>query len=343
MGAYETAVSFLPEGLQRALLRVPITQQRQVQEIRLRKHGLLVLSLPTGAYTVDTTGALSELPCPRSVYCNGYDVEKTFLRLCDYSVHSHSEEIKEGFVTARGGFRAGIAGTAVVEKGAVTAVRDIRSVCLRVASRHDGCAAELLPLFSNRVPSVLIAGEPSSGKTSMLRDLARALSEGVGGIRRRVCVVDERGEIAGAGGLENADVLTAVPKPVGILQAVRTLSPDVIVLDELGTLAEVEAITENLHAGVPAIASAHCRDLAEMQLRPSLQLALRRRVFDKIVFLHGRDVPGSIREIVEVESLEMDRRIGVVSGRGLDRSARGQTTAQAAGNTGNGARLAARF
>lgn len=343
MRAYEKAAAFLPDGLQRALLRVPITQQDKVQEIRLRRNGLLTLSLPEGEYTVDAAGVLSEKPCPLTVYCNSADIEKTFLKLCDYSVHSHSAEIKNGYVTAAGGYRAGVAGTAVTENGEVTAMRDITSLCLRVAGRRDGCAAALRPLFEKELPSLLIAGEPSAGKTSILRDIARMLCEGAGGRRFRVSVVDERGEIAGTGGLENADVLTAIPKPVGILQAVRTLAPDVILLDELGTLAEVEAITENLHAGVPAIATAHCRNIQEALRRPAVYLALKRRIFDKIVFLRGRESPGSIREIVEVDALEMDRN-GCADGGGyMYRCHDRPTTAQAVETVANDTGMATRF
>ncbi len=343
MRAFEKATAFLPEGLQRTLLRVAVTQQDKVQEIRLRHSGLLTLSLPEGEYTVDAAGVLSERAGPLTVYCSGEDIEKTFLKLCDYSVHSHTAQLREGYITAAGGFRAGVAGTAVTENGKVTAMRDIRSLCLRVAGRHDGCAAALRPLFKERIPSLLIAGEPSAGKTSMLRDIARMLCEGMDGRRFRVTVVDERGEIAGAGGLANADVLIAVPKPIGILQAVRTLAPDVILLDELGTVAEVEAITENLHAGVPAIATAHCRNMREAMQRQAVHLALERRVFDKIVFLRGREAPGSIRDVMEVDAIEMDRFGYIDRGRDTHRRHRRAVTPSAAEDTANDPQLAARL
>lgn len=305
MGAFEKVLAILPEGLARSLQRVSAAEQAQIQEVRLRRNGLLTLSLPLCEKSVDTAGVLSDVAGPLTVYCSAEDVEKTFMKACDYSVHSHIAELRQGFVTAKGGFRVGVAGTAVVENGEVTAVRDIRSLCIRVAGRHDGCAALLRPLFSGRIPSLLIAGEPSSGKTSLLRDIARMLSSPP--YNRRVTVVDERGEIAGMGGLDNADVLFAVPKPIGILQAVRTLAPDVILADELGTLDEVNAITENLNAGVPAIATVHCRDVAEALRRPAVCLALERGVFEKIVFLRGREAVGEIRETVEVADIEMDR------------------------------------
>lgn len=312
MGAFETAIELLPEGLARALRRISVNEMRQIQEIRLRRGGLLTLSVGPYEKTVDAAGVLSDIVGPLTVYCDGSDVEKTFLKACDYSVHSHISELREGFVTAKGGIRVGVAGTTVTENGTVTAVRDISSLCIRVAGRHDGCATPLRDLFLSRIPSVLIAGAPSSGKTSMLRDVARILS--LPPFCYRVSVIDERGEIAGLGGLENADVLRCIPKPIGILQAVRTLAPDVIVVDELGTLAEVEAVTENLHAGVPAIATAHCRDISEALRRPAVRLALKRGVFEKIVFLRGREAAGQIREIIEVSDIEMVGFSGVDGG-----------------------------
>ncbi len=313
MGVFMTAIELLPDGLARSLRRISLDEARKIQEIRLRRGGLLTLSVGVAEKTVDTEGVLSDAVGPLTVYCTASDIEKTFLKACDYSVHSHMEELREGFVTAKGGIRVGVAGTAVTENGRVSVIRDITSLCIRVAGRHDGCAAPLRGLFLQRIPSMLIAGMPSSGKTSMLRDVARMLS--LPPFRYRVSVVDERGEIAGLGGLENADVLTSISKPTGILQAVRTLAPDVVLVDELGTLAEVEAMTENLHAGVPAIATAHCRDIQEALRRPAIRLALQCGVFEKIVLLDDRQKAGQIQKIIEVSDIEMAGSFGV-DGRG---------------------------
>lgn len=341
MGDFERAVDFLPDRLQERLRRVSLSDRCRVQEIRLRKDGLLSLSFPEGERTPDGWGRLFDKPDERSLFCTGEELEKTFLRLCDYSVHSHEQELSEGFVTAPGGIRAGVAGTAVRQNGRVIAVRDIRSLCIRVAGRHDGCADRLRPLFSSgTVPSLLILGEPSAGKTSLLRDIARQLSDGSFGRRFRVTVVDERGEIAGVGGLSNCDVLTGCLKPQGILQAVRTLAPDVILLDELGTLNEVEAIAENLNAGVPAIATAHARDMTECQKREAIRLALSRRVFDKLVFLSGRSAPGSIREIREGDTLEIVRGNWADRGGTADRLVDDRAASPAPESAGRFTRLA---
>ncbi len=307
MGTYEDAIAFLPDCLARPLDRLSLADRKRVQEIRLRRNGFLTVSLPEGERVVDTAGFLSESSEALAVYCNAQDLEKSFLKLCDYSVHSHSDQLRAGYITAKGGMRVGISGTAVTENGKVTTVKDITSLCIRVGERHDGCAAALYPLFYERIPSLLIVGEPASGKTAILRDLARVLCNGTLGKRRRVAIVDEREEIAGIGGLENADVLRGIAKPVGVLQALRTLAPEVILLDELGTYEEVDAVMRNLHAGVPAIATAHCRNPAEAWHRPAVRMALQCGAFEKVVFLKGRASPGAVESIVEVDPDEMDR------------------------------------
>lgn len=142
----------------------------------------------------------------------------------------------------------------MVEDGAVVSVRTLTSLCIRVARSHNGCADELKRLLDrDGLRGMLICGEPSSGKSSLLRDLARQLADD----GRRVAVVDERGELSGHLPLPRCDVLKGYPKPEGIQQAVRCLAPDVVIFDELGTGEETDAVCAGLNAGVTAIASAH--------------------------------------------------------------------------------------
>lgn len=151
--------------------------------------------------------------------------------------------------------------------------------------------------------SALIAGEPSSGKTSLLRDLARQLAGGRMGRRYRTVVVDERGELSGEGGLSECDVLLHCPKGAGIQQAVRCLAPDVILFDELGSAEEVQAVLAGLNAGVAAVASAHCRDIPSLLRRPCVRMALDSGAFDCVVALDGRKSPGVWRRIYETGEL----------------------------------------
>ena len=236
----------------------------------------------------------------------GAHLSQILRALCDYSVHSYTQDIAQGFITLPGGHRAGICGTAVCglrsqETGAggeTVAVRDISSINLRIARQVPGAAAELCGMLyaaahgEDALPNVLIAGPPGSGKTTILRDLALRLSSGLCGAYRRTAVVDERGELAGAregapcrdvGA--NTDVLTGYPKGEGILLAIRSLSPEVIICDELGGEQDAAAIEAGLGAGVRFAASVHAGSAREVLERPIVKRLLRCGAFDYIVLL----------------------------------------------------------
>lgn len=301
MDGFMQAAAYLPGSLRNALAKLPQRVRAGIQEIRLRAGAPVMLSAFDGEWMVnsDGTGICRDTEDP--LVCTKPQIEECFMMLCEYSVHTHQHEISCGFVTARCGCRAGIAGTAVVENGRVISYRNITSICIRVARRHSGCAAELLSVVSSGsdIKSALICGEPSSGKTSLLKDLAWQLSAGKGGRRWRAAVVDERGELSGGAKLKYCDVLSGCPKAAGIQQAIRCLAPDVVIFDELGTSKETRAVLEGLNSGVFAISSAHCRDESSLLRRPPLVLALESGAFELVVFLKGRGSPGEISRVVK--------------------------------------------
>ena len=281
---------YLPEEWLSALRRVDPRDAGAVQEIRLRRGEPLTLSLPRGEWFLTESGALTQVRQSRMPICDDRRLETCFLRFCDDSVYAHEEELRQGFIAVAGGIRVGVAGTAVTESGAVRSVRGVTSLCVRLPRRHAGCAASVLPFVTagECLHSILLVGEPSSGKTSLLRDLALSLAKS----HYRIAVVDERGELAGLDGLAGCDVLCGYPKPVGIRQAVRCLAPQAVIFDELGDDAEVEAILSCAHAGVAVIASMHGRDRTEIANLPSVRRLARAAVFEEWVFLAGRRAPG---------------------------------------------------
>lgn len=297
---FEKAIGYLPKELQEVLSKLPTQVKDRVQEIRIRLHAPLMISASDGEWMITKQGTTTQ-SAENTVCCGPAMLEDCFLTLCEYSVHTHQQELRAGFVTTPNGCRAGIAGTAVVENGMVQSMRNITSICLRVSRSHEGCASALASsLFDgSRLYSALLCGEPSSGKSSLLRDLARQLSTGSRGKRFRTAVVDERGELSGDGSLGYCDVLKHCPKAAGIQRAVRCLAPDVVIFDEMGTASEVEAVLEGLNTGVAAIASAHCRDKESLLRRPALVSALASGAFDRVVFLEGRRYPGTIAKIME--------------------------------------------
>lgn len=304
MTGFAEAAAYLPPGIRDAVGRLPDRLVSTIQEIRLRADAPLVLSAPDGEWMLTAAGVPTLLECG-TIHCTRAAVEECVLRLCDYSLHTHQQELRSGYIAARGGLRAGVAGTAVVDKGEVVSLRSFTSVCLRVAREHEGCSAALCAAMLNHgAPrSTLICGEPSSGKSSLLRDLAKRLASGDGGRRYRVAVVDERGELSGTGGLAQCDVLRGCPKPEGLQQAVRCLAPEIVLFDELGTAEESRAVLEGLNAGVAAVATAHCRDIETLLRRPQLREALESGAFDQVAFLEGRRSPGRIERMVETGDL----------------------------------------
>lgn len=285
----ERAAAVLPPPLREALARVPPEIRGRVQEIRLRKNAPLTLSLPEGDW-------VSPL-----FFCKEENLVSVFEYLCDHSVHSHQEELRQGYIRTKNGCRAGVAGMAVVENGVVVSMRGITSICLRVAREHVGCAKDIAFTLSagGRLRSLLLCGEPASGKTSLLRDLVRGLATGDSGRRFRMAVVDERGELALDGRIP-CEVLTGFPKAAGIEQALRTLSPEGIVFDELGDTAEVAAVLRCLNSGVAAVATLHADSVEALRRRPAARQALCSGAFDYVALLAGRRFPGRIDRLLPV-------------------------------------------
>ena len=300
---FDRATSILPQELAAILTKLPASIRERAQEIRIRAGGPVVVSTPAQEWMVNRSGQGSVTQSADTIMAERQTLEDCFYKACEYSVHSHQHELCQGFVTAKNGCRIGIAGTAVQLNGTITSVRDITSVCIRIAREHHGCAANLTRLITTgHIKSTLICGEPSSGKTSLLRDLAHNLADGESGKRYRVTIVDERCELA-AFECGLYDVLRGYPKAEGIRQAVRGLAPDVIIFDELGTSAEVSAILDGLNTGTAAICSAHCTDATSLLFRPQLREALTAGAFERVIFLEGRHNPGHAVRIVETGDL----------------------------------------
>ena len=288
----------LPPALAGQLEALPESCWDSLQEIRLQEGREIWLIFPGKMLSIGQV-------IPNGKTVSREEIEQSFAALCDYSVHTFLPQIVHGFLTIQGGHRIGLGGTAVVQDGKVTSIRELSSLNIRLARKQDNPEeVEKIgrSLFDRGLCSVLIAGEPGSGKTTLLRALAFFLSR-----RWRVTVVDERGEIVDRGLLSLGgclDVLRGYPKPAGILQAVRTLSPQVVICDELGTLAETEQLLQAVNFGVRFGASIHAGSLEELFLRPQFQLLQKEKAFEKVLLLRGADLPGQAAGIFKIEDQE---------------------------------------
>lgn len=307
MKRFEEGAALLPARLYQRLMKIPAEYKAQATEIRLRSDRPVSVTLrQRNAFLVPA--GLSD--CPDGAEALGArELWEVFNYLCEGSVYSCMEQLRDGYLTLRGGHRAGVAGRAVFENGLIRNVKSISSINLRIARQIKGCGAKACRILSGGgfPQGTLLLSPPSGGKTTLLRDIARILScEG-----RRVCVVDSRGELAACydGVPQNdlgplCDVLDAYPKAAGILQAVRTLSPEAVICDEVGGSEECAAIVEGMNAGVPVIASAHASSPEEALRRPQLRTLLQSGAVTWIICLAGAAEPGRIVDVKDCRTMQ---------------------------------------
>ncbi len=307
---FDEAIETLTPTLRTRLSRLPNDIKSEAQEIRLRRNLPLLLVCKQKRYFVTQDAQPSQHfdVCPP---VSAEEMETSYHRICNYSVHTHLREMIQGYITVRGGHRAGMCGSAVIEGGRITGVRNISSVNLRIAREMPGVADPILQRISFALPGgLLIAGAPTSGKTTLLRDLARQLSGGAGQYFQKITVIDERGELAAIyeGAMQNdlgfCDILDGYPKGEGIQIALRCLSPDIIICDELGDQRDIEGIEAGINAGVRFIASLHAATLAELAQRPIFRKLTNAGAWQTLVLLKGAGQPGEVARIVKVEELK---------------------------------------
>ena len=241
----------------------------------------------------------------RHVFSN-CDMKACVSLLSAYSLYAFAEEIRQGFLTIEGGHRIGFCGKAVMEDGKIKTLHPISSLNIRIAREVKGCADHIFPyLFDNgRFCHTLILSPPGCGKTTLLRELIRNLSRAEGGYA--VGVVDERGEIAGmCGGIaqmdlgECTDVISGCPKAEGMLLLLRSMSPQIIAVDELGRESDFLAASDLIHAGVKLLCTVHGSSLEELEKRAFLGRLLAHQVVERFVILSASQGVGTVEAILD--------------------------------------------
>ena len=306
---FDSAVRSVEPELKKLLGKILPKEKTGVFEIRIRSGKPLVLITKNGTCFLNCEGGLQKQITENTVYCSVKTVQDTFNRLCCYSVHSHLSGIVKGYVTMEGGHRAGITGTAVCDrKGGITSLKDISGINIRISREVKGCADEIVKaLYKDKIESVIIAGPPASGKTTVLRDVIRQLSSG--NTFYKVVLIDERQELASVNsGIPqndvgiNTDILDGYPKSEALMIALKTLSPDIIALDEVGEEIEIERIRQAVNSGVKFIATIHASDYSELLHRPQIKSLIETYSFSKVVMLK-KDPVGKIAEIYDTKEL----------------------------------------
>lgn len=293
----------LPESI-RTILE-SIKNLEKMQEVRIKANKPLQVYL--GKDEIVTEYIITE-----------EDIKIILQRMSNYSIYAFEEEIKNGYITIKGGHRVGICGSCVIDNNRVRTIKNVASLNIRICREVIGCSDKIMPYIvdGEKVLNTIVISPPKCGKTTLIRDIARNLSNGfkIGYIKvsgKKVCIIDERSEIGGcSNGIPQmnvgirTDVFDSCLKSMGIMMAIRSMSPDVIICDEIGTYKDMESILAAMNSGVNLITTIHGLGIEDLYKRSVFKEILDNNVFDRAIILSASKEVGKIEYIYDFNKKE---------------------------------------
>ena len=305
----QEVLALLPSTISEKVLTLPQELIDRIEEIRIRTNRVLEVTARGKPHFL-------------SYVVTEDDSEQLINKLSRHSFYTLEEELKRGYITIEGGHRVGLAGKVILEGGVVKGIRSLSSFNIRIAREKIGIAQSILPyVYNGGWKHTMMIGSPQTGKTTLLRDLARMISTGIPERNippYKVGIVDERSEIAGCvNGIPQlvfgprVDVLDACPKAEGMMMLIRSMSPDVLIVDEIGRKEDGQAIQEAVNAGITLVMTTHGATLNEVRKRPVIKDLVSLQTIERFVELRRGDEPGMVHEVWDQHGKSLLKKVSV--------------------------------
>ena len=306
-------IKIFSKNIREILTRVAVSFD-EVQEIRLRVAAPLLMVYKNEEYYISRLGQLSR-DCRDAYLVSRNELKETMEYMSNYSLYAFEEEMKQGFLTIQGGHRIGVAGKTILDESGIKTMKFISFINVRLSHQVKGCASPVLPyLYGNEeILHTLIISPPRCGKTTLLRDLIRQISNGTEAHPgMTVGVVDERSEIGACyqGIPQNelgirTDILDCCPKARGMMMLIRTMSPRVIAVDEIGSREDLEAVEYVMNCGCKLIATVHGSSIDDLKQKPVLRRLVEERIFERYIVLNNKGKIGNIDQIYDSRGTQL--------------------------------------
>ena len=272
-------------------------KENKVQEIRVKIEKPLIINLANEEVVLNYKVTRE-------------DIKYILQRISNYSLYAYEEEIKQGFITIKGGHRVGLAGECVMDGGKIKTIRNISSLNIRICREIKGCSKKVMKYIydGNKVYNTLIISPPKCGKTTILRDIARNISS----CKKKLAIIDERSEIAssylGVPQMDvgiRADVLDNCLKSEGMIMAIRSLSPEVIICDEIGTNKDIDALQIAFNSGVNIIVTLHGSSIDDFLKRNVFKELIENNIVQRVIVLGNSKGVGTVENIYDLSGGEI--------------------------------------
>ena len=308
----ESIIKLLSLNIRNVVNNITKINYDNLQEIRLRVNAPLTIVYNNQEYFVNSSGELSKI-MQNSVIVQHKEIRETMEYISNFSLYAFEEEIRQGYLTVQGGHRIGLAGKVILEKGQVKNIKHIAFVNIRIANEVKGVANKVMKYLidykNNNLYHTMIISPPRCGKTTLLRDIIRQASNGVANFKGlNIGVVDERSEIGGSylGVPQNdlgirTDLIDSCPKAEGMLMLIRSMSPAIIAVDEIGSYDDINAIDYVINSGCKIICTVHGNSIEDVMRKPVLNKLVNSDIFERYIVLCNSNHIGEIKGIYDID------------------------------------------